>query len=56
MGLTFAEIELANPRCPELKSVRISALADTGAMMLCIPPGMVDQPRCLVAPGLSTSR
>ncbi|MGD0949281.1 MAG: clan AA aspartic protease [Candidatus Binatia bacterium] len=37
MGHAFAEIELSNPRQPQLKSVRIRALADTGALMLCLP-------------------
>lgn len=37
MGHIYAEIELSNPRLPELRNVRISALADTGALMLCIP-------------------
>jgi clan AA aspartic protease len=37
MGHAFAEIELSNPRKPKLKSIRVKALADTGALMLCIP-------------------
>lgn len=37
MGHAFAEIELTNPREPELRPVRVKALADTGALMLCIP-------------------
>jgi len=37
MGHAFAEIELSNPRQPELRPVRVKALADTGALMLCIP-------------------
>ena len=37
MGLSYAEIELSNPCQPALTPVRTSALADTGAMMLCIP-------------------
>lgn len=37
MGTTYAEIELSNPREPSIASVREVALADTGAMMLCIP-------------------
>lgn len=37
MGHIFADIELTNPRQPDLKAVRIKALADTGALMLCIP-------------------
>ena len=37
MGQIFTEIELSNPREQELAAVRVSALADTGALWLCIP-------------------
>ena len=37
MGLTNAKIELRNPRLPELEPVEIDALADTGAVHLCVP-------------------
>lgn len=37
MGHVFAEIELSNPRLAELAPVQVRALADTGALMLCIP-------------------
>jgi clan AA aspartic protease len=37
MGLTNAQIILRNPRLPELAPVEINALADTGAVHLCIP-------------------
>ena len=37
MGLTNANITLSNPRLPELEAVNIAALADTGAVHLCIP-------------------
>ena len=37
MGHIFASIELSNPRKPELRSLGIKALADTGALMLCLP-------------------
>jgi len=37
MGLTNAKITLKNPRIPELETVVIDALADTGAVHLCIP-------------------
>lgn len=37
MGLTNAKIQLKNPRKPELEAVVIDALADTGALHLCIP-------------------
>lgn len=37
MGHVFAEVELSNPRRAELAPVRLRALADTRALMLCIP-------------------
>ncbi len=37
MGLTQATIELSNPRKPELLPMSVEALADTGALHLCIP-------------------
>ncbi len=37
MGLIYAEISLANPRQPELKPMQVRALADSGALHLCIP-------------------
>ena len=37
MGLAVAEVQLRNPRRPELGAVRIEALADTGSVHLCIP-------------------
>ncbi|MBF8277416.1 MAG: clan aspartic protease [Candidatus Brocadiaceae bacterium] len=37
MGHVFAEIELSNPRQPDLIPMKVSALADTGVLMLCIP-------------------
>ena len=37
MGHVFAEIELSNPRETELVPIKTKALADTGALMLCIP-------------------
>lgn len=37
MGHAFAEIALSNPRLPELQPLHVRALADTGALMLCIP-------------------
>ena len=37
MGLTEARIQLRNPRLPDLESVEIDALADTGAVHPCIP-------------------
>jgi clan AA aspartic protease len=38
VGLTYADIELSNPRQPEREPVHAAALADTGAMMLLLPP------------------
>ena len=37
MGLTNARILLRNPRRPEVDAVEVDALADTGAIHLCIP-------------------
>ena len=43
MGLANAKIQLRNPRLPELEAVEIGALADTGAVHLCIPPHIQTQ-------------
>ena len=37
MGLTYAELSIANASKPELVPLEVQALADTGAMHLCIP-------------------
>ena len=37
MGYVHADIELDNPREANLESISISALVDTGSLMLCIP-------------------
>ncbi|MBE7439389.1 MAG: clan AA aspartic protease [Spirochaetales bacterium] len=37
MGLTSAKIRLSNPRLSGLLPVEVEALADTGALHLCIP-------------------
>ncbi len=37
MGLTHARLRLANARRPELAPIEVDALADTGALHLCIP-------------------
>jgi clan AA aspartic protease len=37
MGYVHAEIELSNPRRPDLQPLGSTALVDTGALMLCIP-------------------
>jgi len=39
----FADIELSNPRNPELRSIPVHALADTGALMLCLPEHLAIQ-------------
>lgn len=43
MGHVFAEIALSNPRSTNLVPVRVRALADTGALMLCIPEHVAAQ-------------
>jgi clan AA aspartic protease len=37
MGITYATIEIRNPVRPDLNPVAATALADTGALHLCIP-------------------
>ena len=37
MGHVFAKLELSNPRREDLAPLAVNALADTGALMLCIP-------------------
>jgi len=37
MGLTSTRVQLANVRRPDLQPVEVDALADTGALHLCIP-------------------
>ncbi len=37
MGLVYADITLSNPRLPELKSITVKALVDSGAVTMCIP-------------------
>lgn len=37
MGLITAEIQLSNPRSRDIKPMNVRALADTGALHLCIP-------------------
>src|SRR5437762_3382199 len=38
MGLVHAQVTLKNPRQAELQPVEVAALADSGAIHLCIPP------------------
>ncbi len=37
MGLCYADLKLANARMPKLSALKVRALADTGALHLCIP-------------------
>jgi clan AA aspartic protease len=37
MGHVFAELKLDNPRQQDITPVKVKALVDTGALMLCIP-------------------
>ena len=37
MGLTHADIELANPKNTALRPIQVRALVDTGAITICIP-------------------
>ena len=43
MGHVFADIELSNPREPEFELLKVAALVDTGALMLCIPGHIANQ-------------
>jgi clan AA aspartic protease len=43
MGHVFAELTLSNPRLPAQTPVFVRALADTGALMLCLPQPVVTQ-------------
>lgn len=37
MGNIWAEIELSNPKQPDLSPLSVEALVDTGAMTICVP-------------------
>ena len=43
MGLVYAKITLSNPREAKLKSLEENALADSGAVHLCIPEHIMIQ-------------
>jgi len=45
MGYVHATIELSNPRDPGLQPIQTQALADSGALMLCIPEHLALQLR-----------
>ena len=48
MGLVSAKLILKNPRLPDLEPVEVEALADSGAVHLCIPDSVREQ-LCLEA-------
>jgi clan AA aspartic protease len=37
MGIVYSKITLRNPRLPEVEPLEVNALADSGAVFLCIP-------------------
>lgn len=43
MGITYADIVLKNPRRPDLEPMTVKAIADTGAITLCIPEHLMVQ-------------
>ena len=43
MGLVYSTITLANPVKPDLKSMEIKCLVDTGSTFLCIPEHVATQ-------------
>ncbi len=43
MGLVMAKLVLKNPRKPELPAVEVEALADSGAVHLCIPASVQEE-------------
>jgi clan AA aspartic protease len=45
MGLIHADVSLRNPRFPDLRTISVRALADTGALHLCIPEQLATELR-----------
>ena len=45
MGLTNAKMQVCNPRFPHLGAMEVDALADTGAVHVCIPAHVQTQLR-----------
>jgi len=43
MGDVHATVERSNPRLPQLEAVETQALADHGALMLCLPAALAEQ-------------
>jgi clan AA aspartic protease len=45
MGLVMAKLSLRNPRYPDQQAIEVEALADTGAVHMCIPQHIAIQLR-----------
>jgi predicted aspartyl protease len=43
MGLASTKLSLGNPRVESLDPIEVDALADTGALFLCIPEHVANQ-------------
>ena len=43
MGMVYAKIKLSNPRKPDLRSIEVTSLVDSGAIHLCIPEAIAFQ-------------
>ena len=43
MGISLAKLQMDNPRIPSLQPLEVEALADTGAVFLCIPQNIANQ-------------
>ena len=43
MGLVYTDLLLKNPREQELKPLKVNALLDSGALMLCLPQHVASQ-------------
>lgn len=43
MGYAYANLQLRNPSRPELQSIEVTALAETGALHLCLPAQVAAQ-------------
>jgi clan AA aspartic protease len=43
MGLVTSKLVLRNPRLPDLEPIEVDALADSGAVFLCIPQELCDR-------------
>ena len=43
MGLVYTDLRLKNPRDQSLKAIEVSALVDSGALMLCLPQRVASQ-------------